>query len=89
MTGQVGAVVGLADDPVEPAGACAVEDDDLPAARVGVLRVGGGVAVEPDVGAGQLDEPVRLGGDDEALVGQARRRAPARCPAARAAGGPG
>ena len=68
--GQQGAVVGLAGDPVELAGAGAVEDDDLTAAGVRVLRVGGRVAVEPDVAPGQLDEAVRLGGDDEAAVGQ-------------------
>ena len=65
-----GAVVGLAHDAVEGAGAGSVEHHDLPAAGVGVVGVGRGVAVEPQVARRELHQPVGLRRDDVAAIGQ-------------------
>ena len=87
--GQHGAVVGLAGDPVELAGAGAVEDDDLAPAGVRVLRVGGRVAVEPQVACGSARRGRTARRRRRSSRRPARRRAPGRCPAGRAAGGRG
>ena len=69
--GEHRAVVGLPGDAVEGAGARTVEHDDLTSAGVGVLRVGGRVAIEAHVARGELDEPDGLGRHHEAVVGEA------------------
>ena len=66
--GQLRAVVGLTGDPLERARTGAVELDDLAAAGRRVVGVGRRLAVHAEVGVGQLDDAVGLGGHDVAAV---------------------
>ena len=85
---QRGAVVGEpARCPSSVPARARVEHDDLAPAAPGLLGVGRRLAVHAQVASRLLDQAVRLAGDDERVLGAARRRAPGRCRAARAAAG--
>ena len=68
---QGGAVVTDSIDALHLTGECTVETHDLASARAWVIRVGWRLAVHADVTLGFFDDAVRLGGHDEAVLGQA------------------
>ena len=68
---QRGAVVGDAGHPRSVAGQRTGEPDDLALAGGRVVGIGRGFAVHPEVHVGVLDNAIGLGGDDEAILGQA------------------
>src|SRR5262249_56166248 len=69
--GGRGGVVGEGGNRGGLGGGGGLEADDLASGGAGPLRVGGGLAVHPQVGASLLDEPIGLAGHDERVLGQA------------------
>ena len=87
VTGSVGAVVGRAGRCLSSVPAASARRARRPGPRLAAGRLERRLAVEAQVRGRLLDHAVRLAGDDERVLGRARRTAPGRCPAARAAAG--
>ena len=68
--GQIGAVVGSAQHPLDRSGEITIELDDLTATGVGILKVAGCLTVHADIVGRLFNHAVGLGSDDVGILGQ-------------------